>query len=61
MKNIAKGDLWNRLIKVRDSTKYPDEKRMAEILLSQLNTAGGKELMKNEITNFLNQYEDANK
>ncbi len=48
--------MWNELIKLRDKTKNSDTKKQAESLLSALNTAGGKEIMKREVENFLNQH-----
>lgn len=46
--------MWNKLIAVIDNEKVPDyQKEKARLLLDQLNKAGGKELMKNEIECFL--------
>ena len=47
--------MWNELIKIRDNTKNKEVKEKAGILLSQLNTAAGKEIMRTEILLFLKQ------
>jgi len=46
--------MWNEIIKIRDNKKTPpDEKRMAEMLLRQLNTAGGQTMLKSESESFI--------
>lgn len=50
-------DYWNELIKLRDKKSTSDEiKKQAFILLKQLNTAGGKHIMKDELDLFLSTY-----
>lgn len=46
-------DIWNSTIKIRDH--HPDQKvrQQAALLLTQMNTAGGKELMRKEVEYFL--------
>lgn len=49
-----KKTMWNKLIKVIKNDKVDmKDKDYATMLLGQLNTAGGKELMKNEVEHFL--------
>jgi len=63
--------MWNELIKIRDkyskrlvnanieSKSYKNNieiRSNAETLLRQYNTAGGKELMKHEVENFINKF-----
>lgn len=46
--------MWNKLIKVIKNDKVDmKDKDYAILLLGQLNTAGGKELLKNEVEYFL--------
>lgn len=49
-----KKTMWNKLIKVIKNDKVDmKDKDYATMLLGQLNTAGGKELLKNEVEHFL--------
>jgi hypothetical protein len=63
--------MWNELIKIRDKHKQrlnnsaPESKAYKEnakivnhanMLLGQLNTAGGKELMGSEVESFVNSF-----
>ena len=48
-------DLYHRLLNVSNHHRHQGTRDHAGILLSQYNTAGGPELMKKEIENFLNQ------
>lgn len=49
-----KKTMWNKLIKVINNDKVDmKDKDYATLLLGQLNTAGGKELLKNEVEHFL--------
>ena len=51
-------DYWNELIKLKNSPDLSDEdKQMCIMLLKQLNTAGGKELMGCEVETFLSKFE----
>jgi hypothetical protein len=46
--------MWNKLVKVIKNDKVNmNDKDYATLLLGQLNTAGGKELLKNEVERFL--------
>ena len=46
--------MWNKLVKVIKNDKVDmKDKDYAILLLGQLNTAGGKELLKNEVEYFL--------
>lgn len=46
--------MWNKLVKVINNDKVDmKDKDYAKLLLGQLNTAGGKELLKNEVNHFL--------
>lgn len=54
-------DLWNRLIKLRDLSQDPVVVTHTKILLSQLNTASGSDIMKHEIAQFLYNYENNKK
>lgn len=46
--------MWNKLVKVIKNDKVDmNDKDYATLLLGQLNTAGGKELLKNEVERFL--------
>lgn len=46
--------MWNRLIKIRDNKKESKYNRnLSAILLRQLNTAGGSDIMKKEINLFI--------
>jgi hypothetical protein len=48
--------MWNQLVKISNNPNSPtDIKTMAKMLLSQLNTAGGKELIGNECLFFIEQ------
>jgi len=45
---------WNELVKLRDKTKKMDIKHHANLLLSQLNTSGGRAVY-SEAHNFINE------
>lgn len=46
--------MWNELIKIINYEKIElKDKEYAQLLLSQMNTAGGRHLMKKEITYFI--------
>lgn len=48
---------WNDLVKIKDNTKAPKEiVAMAKMLLSQLNTAGGFEIMGWEAWDFAEEH-----
>lgn len=54
-----KKTMWNKLIKVIKNDKVDmKDKDYATMLLGQLNTAGGKELMKNEVERFINDIDE---
>lgn len=54
-----KKTMWNKLIKVIKNDKVDmKDKNYATMLLGQLNTAGGKELMKNEVERFINDIDE---
>jgi hypothetical protein len=49
---------WNRLIAIHYNTSLDHQTRVqAHVLLNQLNTAGGKELMEHEAISFCNRIE----
>jgi hypothetical protein len=46
--------MWNDLVSIKDNPKSPKKvKEIAEMLLRQLNTAGGKEMMGETGLNWL--------
>ena len=45
-------NLWNRLVKLRDTTKNDATKNRSDILLRQMNTAAGQTMLKNEVAEF---------
>ena len=46
--------MWNELIKIINYEKIElKDKEYAQLLLNQMNTAGGRHLMKKEITYFI--------
>ena len=51
---------WNELITIRDKSKDDKIKNQANLLLSQLNTAGAIHLIKNEVESFINKYKKTN-
>ena len=51
-------DNWNRLIKLRDAhPKDSEVYNKSDILLGQLNTAGGKHIIGREVELFLQEHE----
>ena len=48
-------NLWNRLVKLRDTTKNDATKNRSDILLRQMNTAAGQTMLKNEVAEFLHR------
>jgi len=55
---MERPDLYNPLCRIINETKDQESKEHAKILLSQVNTAGGSELMREEVTNFLDNYNE---
>ena len=47
--------MWNELIKIRDNIKNEDIVNLACILLSQMNTAGVIDMIKEEVKRFILQ------
>ena len=47
--------MWNELNKIRDNTKNEDIVNTACILLLQMNTAGGIDMIKEEVKRFILQ------
>ena len=52
--------MWNKLIKIRDTTSDPEVKRKAEAYLSALNTAGGRRISR-EVEFFIQSVSDDDK
>lgn len=48
-------DQYHRLLNVSNHHKHQGTRDHASLLISQYNTAGGPDIMKDEIENFLNQ------
>ena len=46
-------NLWNELVAIINKTKKKKVRNHAQMLLSQLKTAGGKELIRHEIEVFV--------
>lgn len=44
---------WNRLLAISRHHKNPKKKKHAELLLDGMNTAGGPDILRDEITIFL--------
>jgi hypothetical protein len=49
---------WNILVKIRDNHLEQNVRDYANLLLGQLNTAGGKHLIRDEVENFINEYHE---
>jgi hypothetical protein len=51
--------MWNELIKIKDSKKqskhYAEAREKASMYLRQLNTAGGRNIIGDEVQMFLDQ------
>lgn len=50
-------DMYHRLVFIKQRHPSKEKRHHASILLSQYNTAGGPDIMRHEISNFLNQSE----
>lgn len=48
--------MWTDLYKIMMETTDPEIEKKAQILMDQLNTAGGKELIGHEVENFIKEY-----
>lgn len=47
--------MYNELIKIRNTTKSADVKANAELLLNQLCTAGGSNILRKEVEAFISK------
>lgn len=47
--------MWNEIIKIKNATKDAQVKINAELLLNQLNTAGGPSILRKEAELFINK------
>lgn len=51
--DMISSNMWNYLVIIINKTKDEDIKKYGSMLISQLNTAGGSHLMKDEVVNFI--------
>ena len=47
--------MWNEIIKIRNPAKDEQVKNNAELLLNQLNTAGGPSILRKEVELFISK------
>lgn len=55
IKKFENYDYWNDILKIVNKTNDEEVKEKGKILLGQLNTAGGKTLIKNELELFIDK------